>query len=54
MPAANCEIAPAPTFFSRTKAVRLLLTRPQPDAARTAVALRALGHEPIVAPLYRN
>jgi len=31
--------------------VRLLLTRPQPDAARTAVALRALGHEPIVAPL---
>ena len=51
MPAANCEIAPAPTFFSRTKAVRLLLTRPQPDAARTAVALRALGHEPIVAPL---
>jgi uroporphyrinogen-III synthase len=51
MPAANCEIAPAPTFFSRTKAVRLLLTRPQPDAARTAVALRALGHEAIVAPL---
>jgi uroporphyrinogen-III synthase len=31
--------------------VRLLLTRPQPDAARTAVTLRALGHEPIVAPL---
>ena len=51
MPAANCGIAPAPTFFSRTEAVRLLLTRPQPDAARTAVALRALGHEPIVAPL---
>ncbi len=51
MPAANCEIAPAPTFFSRTKPVRLLLTRPQPDAARTAVTLRALGHEPIVAPL---
>jgi len=33
--------------------VRLLLTRPQPDAARTAVALRALGHEPIIAPLIR-
>ncbi len=31
--------------------MRLLLTRPQPDAARTAVALRALGHELIVAPL---
>ncbi len=51
MPAANCEIVPVPTFFSRTRAVRLLLTRPQPDAARTAVALRALGHEPIVTPL---
>jgi len=51
MPAANCEIAPVPPFFSRTKAVRLLLTRLQLDAARTAVALRALGHEPIVAPL---
>jgi uroporphyrinogen-III synthase len=52
MPDANCGIAPASTFFRRTKAVRLLLTRPQPDAARTAVALRALGHEPIVAPLF--
>lgn len=52
MPAANCEIAPAPTFFSRTEAVRLLLTRPQPGVARTAVALRTLGHEPIVAPLF--
>ena len=52
MPAANCEIAPAPTFFSRTEAVRLLLTRPQPYVARTAVALRTLGHEPIVAPLF--
>ncbi len=52
MPAGNCGIAPAPTFFSRPKAVRLLLTRPQSDAARTANALRALGHEPIVAPLF--
>lgn len=32
--------------------MRLLLTRPQSDAARTAIALRALGHEPIVAPLF--
>ena len=31
--------------------MRLLLTRPQSDAARTAAALRALGHEPIVTPL---
>jgi uroporphyrinogen-III synthase len=31
--------------------MRLLVTRPQPDAARTAAALRARGHETIVAPL---
>jgi uroporphyrinogen-III synthase len=31
--------------------VRLLLTRPTADAARTASALRARGHEPIEAPL---
>jgi len=31
--------------------MRLLLTRPQADAARTAAALRAHGHEPILAPL---
>jgi uroporphyrinogen-III synthase len=31
--------------------VRLLVIRPQPHAARTALALRARGHEPIVAPL---
>jgi uroporphyrinogen-III synthase len=31
--------------------VRLLLTRPQPGAANTAAALRARGHEPIIAPL---
>jgi len=33
--------------------VRLLLTRPEPDAARTAAGLRALGHEVIIAPLLR-
>jgi uroporphyrinogen-III synthase len=32
--------------------VRLLITRPQPDAERTAIALRARGHLPIVAPLF--
>jgi uroporphyrinogen-III synthase len=31
--------------------VRLLLTRPEPDAQRTAAALRAQSHEVIVAPL---
>jgi uroporphyrinogen-III synthase len=32
--------------------VRLLVTRSQPNAARTAAALRARGHEPVVAPLF--
>ena len=32
-------------------AVRLLLTRPRPEAERTAAALRALGHEPVFAPV---
>ena len=31
--------------------MRLLLTRPAADAARTAAALRARGHEPVLAPL---
>lgn len=33
--------------------MRLLVTRPEPDAERTAAALRARGHEVIVAPLMR-
>jgi len=33
--------------------VRLLVTRPQPDAERTAAALRARGHAALVAPLLR-
>jgi uroporphyrinogen-III synthase len=33
--------------------VRLLVTRPEPDAERTAAALRASGHSVIVAPLLR-
>ena len=33
--------------------MRLLLTRPEPDAHRTAATLRAGGHEVIVAPLMR-
>ena len=34
-------------------AVRLLVTRPEPDAARTAAALRTRGHEVVLAPLLR-
>jgi uroporphyrinogen-III synthase len=33
--------------------VRLLLTRPEPDAQHTAAALRAQGHDVILAPLLR-
>jgi uroporphyrinogen-III synthase len=33
--------------------MRLLLTRPEPDAERTAATLRARGHSVIVAPLLR-
>jgi uroporphyrinogen-III synthase len=33
--------------------VRLILTRPEPDAQRTAAALHARGHEAVIAPLLR-
>jgi len=33
--------------------VRLLLTRPEPDAQRTAAVLRAKGHAVVIAPLLR-
>jgi uroporphyrinogen-III synthase len=33
--------------------VRLLLTRPEPDAQRTAAALRTQGHDVVIAPLLR-
>jgi uroporphyrinogen-III synthase len=33
--------------------VRLLLTRPEPDAQRTAAALRTKGHDAVIAPLLR-
>lgn len=40
-------------LFARNLAARLrvLVTRPEPAASRTAAALRALGHEVLVAPL---
>lgn len=31
--------------------VQILVTRPEPDAEKTAARLRALGHEPLIAPL---
>jgi uroporphyrinogen-III synthase len=31
--------------------MRLLVTRPEPEATRTAERLRALGHEPVMAPM---
>ena len=31
--------------------MRVLVTRPEDDARETAVRLKALGHEPILAPL---
>jgi len=33
--------------------LKLLITRPEPDGERTAAALRALGHEVLLAPLIR-
>jgi uroporphyrinogen-III synthase len=33
--------------------MRILVTRPEPDNARTAAALRELGHEVVLAPLLR-
>jgi uroporphyrinogen-III synthase len=48
----NCAIVPGP-ISSREFDVRLLVTRPEPDAERTAVVLRASGHFVIVAPLLR-
>jgi uroporphyrinogen-III synthase len=51
MPAASSKRAAAPIFSRKAKAVRLLLTRPEPDAQRTAAALRAQGHEVIAASL---
>ena len=33
--------------------MRLLVTRPEPDASEQAAKLRALGHEPVIAPLLR-
>ena len=52
MPAASSRRAAAP-ISSCVIDVRLLLTRPEPDAQRTAAALRTQGHDVIIAPLLR-
>jgi len=51
MPGANCASARALISSCRSESVRLLVTRPEPDAERTAAALRQRGHMVIVAPL---
>lgn len=53
MPAASLKPAAAPIFLPKAKAVRLLLTRPEPDAQHTAAALRTQGHAVHSAPLLR-
>src|SRR3954453_3954403 len=48
MRALNSSAARRPTSFPD---MRLLVTRPEPDATRTAETLRARGHDVLVAPL---
>jgi uroporphyrinogen-III synthase len=35
------------------ESMRLLVTRPEPDAERTAAVLRQMGHAPVIAPVLR-
>src|SRR5690606_35988892 len=52
MPAANSSVARRRHFSpSLRDAMRVLVTRPQPDASRTAAILESLGHEVMVDPL---
>src|SRR5579872_1922895 len=51
-PAVSCARGPASISLPRCN-VRLVVTRPQPGADRTAAALRARGHAVLVAPLLR-
>jgi uroporphyrinogen-III synthase len=50
MPAPNSSAA-ADRRFSIVDPMRVLVTRPEPDAKRTADRLRTLGHDPVIAPL---
>ena len=49
---ARAEGPRRPGFLQRVT-MRLLVTRPEPDNERTAAALRARGHEVMLAPLLR-
>src|SRR5262249_49265467 len=53
MPGVSSRRAPAPISSPRCEAMRLLVTRPEPDGERTAERLRARGHDVVVAPLLR-
>lgn len=46
-----CETGSGPNFSPRSIKMRVLVTRPQPDADTTAELLRDMGHYPLVAPL---
>jgi len=50
MPAPSLPVV-AVRDSSQCEAMRILVTRPEPDAEKTAAKLRALGHEPVMAPL---
>src|SRR6516165_3395703 len=52
-PAASSGGSPVPIFSCRGDGVRLLVTRPPPDGERTAAALRAHGHDALLAPVLR-
>src|ERR1700704_1777136 len=53
MPEPSSRVAPAPIFSQPCDPVRLLVTRPEPDAERTAAALRSRGHQVEIAALLR-
>src|ERR1700704_1110266 len=53
MPEPSSRVAPAPIFSQPCDPVRLLVTRPEPDAERTAAALRRHGHQVDIAALLR-
>ncbi|ATN36324.1 hypothetical protein ACO34A_21275 [Rhizobium sp. ACO-34A] len=53
-PVMPCGQRPAPAFSKAgAETVRVLVTRPEPSATRTAEKLRLMGHDPVVLPLAR-
>src|ERR1700731_528235 len=53
MPARQTSLSGTTLSSPRVNMMRLLVTRPEPDAERTAAALRARGHIVLIAPLLR-